>query len=87
MNSGGKIIFSIIKGPTGVALDTEYRQTQATHSQERKHIGLYLRHTMPLSYIVEQEITHGLKVRNEGVYETGIILLILPMNKLMLWRN
>jgi len=45
--------------------------------QERKHIGLHLRHMMPLIYILEKKSTHGLEMRNEGVYETGIILPIL----------
>lgn len=87
MNSGGKIFFSITKDPSRVALDIEYGQPGTTHYQGRKHIGLYLRHMMPLISILEEEITQGLEVRNEGVYETGIVLPILQMNKPMFWRN
>lgn len=42
---------------------------------------------MLLIYILEEKITHGLEVRDEGVYETDIILPILQMTKPMLWRN
>lgn len=38
---------------------------------------VYISDIWCLIYVLEEEVTYGLEVRNERVYETGIILSIL----------
>ena len=65
------------QNPPGGWLLIQNMDKQGLDITNEENTLVYISDIWCLIYVLEEEVTYGLEVRNEGVYETGIILSIL----------